>query len=82
MLKWTTNFNIKSRHSTKWVDVNIQRGVGWQENGLKSTLTSLQYAVFYTYCYIKSVAIWDLVVDDGLYVDCLQLELYGDINKP
>lgn len=32
--------------------------------------------------YVKSIAVWDLVVDDGLDIDCLQLELYGDINEP
>lgn len=32
--------------------------------------------------YIKSVTVWDLIVDDGLYIDRLQLELYGDINEP
>lgn len=31
--------------------------------------------------YEKSVAVWDLVVDDGLYIDRLQLELYGDVNE-
>lgn len=32
--------------------------------------------------YVKSVAVWDLIVDDGLYIDRLQLELDGDINEP
>lgn len=35
-----------------------------------------------TYCYVESVAVGDLVVDDGLQVDRLELELDGDINKP
>lgn len=35
-----------------------------------------------THRYVESVAIRDLVVDDGLYIDRLQLELYGDVNKP
>ena len=39
-------------------------------------------AKIYTHRYGKSVAVWDLVVNDGLYIDCLQLELYGDINEP
>lgn len=32
--------------------------------------------------YVKSVAVWDLIVDDGLDIDRLQLELYGDVNEP
>lgn len=35
-----------------------------------------------THRYVKMVAVWDLIVDDGLYIDRLQLELYGDINEP
>ena len=35
---------------------------------------------FLAYRYVKSVAVWDLIVDDGLYIDRLQLELYGDVN--
>lgn len=35
-----------------------------------------------THSYEESIAVWDLVVDDGLYIDRLQLELYGDINEP
>lgn len=35
-----------------------------------------------THSYEESIAVWDLVVDDGLYIDRLQLELYGNINEP
>lgn len=37
---------------------------------------------FIAHRYVKSVAVWDLIVDDGLYIYCFQLELYGDINEP
>lgn len=32
--------------------------------------------------YVKRVAVRDLVVDDGLYVDRLQLEVYSHVNEP
>lgn len=35
-----------------------------------------------THRYVEGVAVGDLVVDDGLQVDCLQLELDGDVDKP
>lgn len=30
----------------------------------------------------KGVAVWDLIVDDGLDVDGLQLELDGNVDEP
>lgn len=37
---------------------------------------------YLTHCYVKSVAVWYLVVDDSLDIDRLQLELYGNVDQP
>lgn len=54
----------------------------WLSENKSTSLNGRIKKKIFTHRYVKSVAVWDLIVDDGLYIDCLQLELYGDINKP
>lgn len=89
---YTVTMNEQMKDANIWQDDTQQ---SWRENlllelttgttepGLSTTGQQVNVTpVTTTYCNVEGVAVRDLVVDDGLQIDRLQLEVDGDVNEP